>query len=282
MSTIEGFELQLLALDADGTLVDPEGRIRPGVRSAVERVQAAGIPIVICTGRRYRTVKPLLDELGLEGPVVLHNGVLVKDARGGETVGDAFLPEALYAPALQWMREVTPPLVYVDRYFDGIDVYHEPFERCHAFQVEYLEANPGVVHAVDRLDDPPGVGVVMVSAMADADSLLPLRERIDADLAGRVQTNFIMNKNYRGHILEITRARVSKWTALEAIARERGVAPERIAAIGDDTNDTEMIARAGMGIAMGNAVDAVKEAADWVTESNDREGVAVAIDRLLA
>ncbi len=275
-------DLRLLALDADGTLADPQGHVRPAVREAVARVREAGVLVVVCTGRRYRTVKPLLDELDLDGPVVLHNGVLVKDANSGETLADAFLPASLYTPALELMRSVAPPLVYVDRYFEGIDVFHEPKGRCHAFQAEYLDANPGVAHPVETLASARGDGVVMISSMADADSLLPLRERIESSLSGQVQTNFIMNKNYQGHILEITRAQVSKWSALEAIARERGVAAEQIAAIGDDTNDTEMIARSGLGIAMGNAVDEVKEAADLVTESNERDGVAVAIERLLS
>jgi len=278
----EGFELRLLAIDADGTLVDSRGEIRPAVRSALERVREAGVEVIVCTGRRYRTVKPLLDELGLAGPVVLHNGVLVKDAVSGETLADAFLPASLYAPALELMHSVAPPMVYVDRYFDGIDVFHEPAERCHDFQAEYLAANPGVTQTVASLDAPPDRGVVMISSMADADSLLPLKDRIDARLEGQVQTNFIMNKNYRGHILEITRAGVSKWSALEALASARGIAHAQIAAIGDDRNDTAMIAGAGFGIAMGNAVDEVKSAADHTTESNDRDGVAVAIEGLLA
>ncbi len=278
----EGFELRLLAIDADGTLVDSRGEIRAAVRTAVRRVRDAEVEIVVCTGRRYRTVKPLLDELELSGPVVLHNGVLVKDARTGETLADSFLPASLYTPALELMHSVAPPLVYVDRYFDGIDVFHEPVERCHDFQAEYLDANPGVTHPVETLSHPPEGGVVMISSMADADTLLPLKDRIDDALEERVQTNFIMNKNYRGHILEITRGGVSKWSALEAIAAERGIEPSQIAAIGDDTNDTEMVARAGLGIAMGNAVPEVKEAADHITESNDLEGVALAIERLLS
>ena len=91
-----------------------------------------------------------------------------------------------------------------------------------------------------------------------------------------------MNKNYRGHILEVTHAGVSKWSALEALARDRGIEASQIAAIGDDTNDTAMVSAAGLGVAMGNAVDEVKAAADHVTDTNDRDGVAQVIDALLA
>lgn len=272
---------RMLALDADGTLVDSQGTLRPAVRNAVAAARAGGMLVVVCTGRRYRTVRPLLEALDLSGPVVVHNGVIVKDARSGETLAGNFLPHPLYRPALAIMRGIAPPLVYVDRYFEGVDVYHEPPGRCHEFQAEYLSSNSDVVHEVDSLADAPAESIIMVSLMADGESLLDVRSAIERELGESVQTNFIMNKNYRGHILEITRAGVSKWEALHDIARDEEIEPSEIAAIGDDTNDTEMIARAGIGIAMANAVEEVKAVADFVTDSNDDDGVARAIERLL-
>jgi Cof subfamily protein (haloacid dehalogenase superfamily) len=274
-------KIRLLALDADGTLVDPNGSIQPQVQQAVARAREAGVHVVICTGRRYRTTRPLIDELGLTGPVILHNGVLVKDAQSGQTTADRFLPEELFAPAMEMLRGVSPPLVYVDRYFDDVDLFAEPFERCHDFQEEYLAANPDVVKVVDSVSHAPSDAVVMLSVMADGPQLLRLQRHVEDEFGASVQTNYIMNKNYRGHILEVTRGGTSKWTTLRQQAEGLGIAPDEIAAIGDDTNDTEMIAEAGVGIAMGNAVDEVKAAANWQTESNQDAGVALAIDRLL-
>lgn len=274
-------QIRLLALDADGTLVDPSGSIQPQVQRAVARAREAGVHVVICTGRRYRTTRPLIDELDLTGPVILHNGVLVKDAQSGQTTADRFLPQELFAPAMEMLRRVSPPLVYVDRYFDDVDLFAEPFDRCHDFQEEYLAANPEVVEIVDSVSDAPNDAVVMLSVMADGPQLLGLQRDIEAEFGASVQTNLIMNKNYRGHILEVTRGGTSKWTTLCQQAKELGIAQDEIAAIGDDTNDTEMIANAGIGIAMDNAVDEVKAVANWITESNDRDGVARAIERLL-
>ena len=114
----------------------------------------------------------------------------------------------------------------------------------------------------------PTGSVVMISSMADSESLLTLKGRIAGQFGNRVQTNFIMNTNYRGHILEVTRAGVSKWTALAKICEGLGIAPSEIAAIGDDTNDIEMIVNAGMGIAMGNAVADVQRVADYETAAS--------------
>ncbi len=93
--------------------------------------------------------------------------------------------------------------------------------------------------------------------------------------------NFLVNKNYRGHILEIVSAASGKWPALHKIMLERGIDAQEILAIGDDTNDAEMIRAAGVGVAMGNAQASVKDAADYVARSNGEDGVVEAIERFI-
>ncbi len=267
----------MLALDADGTLLDPEGVLRPVVRKAVHRARAAGLRVVICTGRRFRTALQVVEALDLDGTVVLHNGVVVKDIESATTLHHDYLDDDLYHAALEILSGVAPPLVYVDRYHEDIDIVTESLERGHAFQVEYAQDNRRVIRIVESLSAGASTDVVMMSLMADADTLLPIRDAVHAALGDSVNTNFIMNKNYRGHILEIVSAEASKWAALRDLADREGIVPDEIVAIGDDANDREMILNAGFGIAMGNAVDSVKEAADIVTESNADDGIVHAL-----
>ena len=96
-----------------------------------------------------------------------------------------------------------------------------------------------------------------------------------------MRTNFLMNKNYQGHILEIVSKQSGKWVALEQLARRHDIDPQEILAIGDDENDAEMIAGAGIGVAMGNAVPAVLDVADHQTDSNEDDGAARAIERFI-
>jgi hydroxymethylpyrimidine pyrophosphatase-like HAD family hydrolase len=121
----------------------------------------------------------------------------------------------------------------------------------------------------------------MMSIMADETSLLPLRLSIEAGLGIRARVNLLVNKNYQGHILEILHPAVSKWRALEQFAAQEGIRPEEIIAVGDDYNDLEMIRHAGLGIAMGNAIAAVKAAADYVTGSNAEDGLVRALERFI-
>jgi Cof subfamily protein (haloacid dehalogenase superfamily) len=273
--------IRLLALDADGTVLDPQGSVRPAVRAAVGAARARGVMVVLCTGRRFRTAVPVCQELGLEGPQVVQNGVLVKDLRSGDTLSSCYLEPDLYSEALQLMRSVAPPLVYIDSAERDVDIVCEPLEYAHPFQAEYLADNTAVTRTMASLDEGPPECVVMLSCMADAEALRPLRERVEAALADRVRTNFLMNKNYRGHILEIVSRQSGKWIALERLARQHDIDPEEILAIGDDENDAEMIAGAGIGVAMGNAVPAVLDVADHQTESNGDDGAARAIERFI-
>ena len=273
--------IRLLALDADGTALDPQGEIRPAVRAAVGAARERGVMVVLCTGRRFRTAVPICRELGLEGPQVVQNGVLVKDLRSGDTLASSYLEPDLYSEALSLMRSVAPPLVYIDSALQDVDIVCEPPEHAHPFQAEYLNDNTAVTRTLASLDDGPRESVVMLSCMANAEALQPLRERIDATLADRVRTNFLMNKNYQGHILEIVSRQSGKWVALERLARQHDIDPQEILAIGDDENDAEMIAGAGIGVAMANAVPAVLEVADHQTESNEADGAARAIERFI-
>jgi Cof subfamily protein (haloacid dehalogenase superfamily) len=272
---------RLLALDVDGTLTDPSGAVRVSVAERVRAARDRGLRVVLCTGRRFRTTLPLLEELELDGPVIVHNGVLIKDSTSAETLAHRYLPKEVYGAAIEIIKARHSPLVYVDRYHERLDMLSEPDERAHAFQAEYCADNVDVIGRVERLDDTPPGDVVMLSCMADRDLLESLRTEIEARLGERVRTNFLMNKNYRGHILETVSRDSGKWPALCALAADEGITPDEIVAVGDDNNDVEMVANAGLGIAMGNAVEAVREVADHTTRSNAEDGLARAIEHFL-
>ena len=112
-------------------------------------------------------------------------------------------------------------------------------------------------------------------------------KRLMADLAaafpeGRIKFNPIYAPNYGLHVVECFAPEVNKWHGLSRLMEQWGVSAGEVAAIGDDVNDLEMIGRAGLGIAMGNAVPAVRAAARWHAPPNDACGLAAAVDDLLA
>ena len=272
---------RLVALDVDGTLLDPAGELRPTVCDAVMAVQQRGLRVVLCTGRRFRTALPLAQALQLDGPIVVHNGALVKDATSGQTLQRQYMSAAMYHQAQLLLRQLSTPMAYIDAFHENVDIITEPMERAHPFQQEYLQDNLAHCRIVDAVDTPPAHGVVLMSIMADGQSLQALRLAVEQTLGSQGRVHLLLNKNYQGHILEVLQAGVSKWQGLQYVASQQGIAPEEIMAVGDDHNDLDMIRYAGLGIAMGNAVAEVLEAADVVTGSNAEDGLVQALARFV-
>ncbi len=289
---------RLLALDVDGTLLDPDGELRDTVRQAVMAARQTGLRVILCTGRRFRSARPWAQKLQLDGPIVVHNGALVKDVASAETLHCHPLPETLCRRGLAVLRQLAPPLIYIDAFHKQVDILTEPMEHLHPFQREYLQDSLPYCRFVDdlsavclptasararmrRIIGSAATEVVMLSIMAEADRLQALRPAVEDALAGQGHTKMILNKNYQGHILEVLPATVSKWQALERLMAAEGLTAEDVMAIGDDYNDLEMIRGAGLGIAMGNAVDVVRDAAGYVTGSNADDGVAQALERFV-
>jgi len=272
---------RILALDLDGTALDPAGDLTDDVRDAVAAARASGLRVVLCTGRRFRTALPVAQGLSLSGAIVVNNGVLVKDLASGRTLSHRYLSDGVSAEILALVREVGSPLVYVDAYEKRIDILIEDHGRAHPFQREYLEDNTDFTRVVGDLENTGRDDVIMMSTMGDEATLRALRSRAERGLGGRVRMHSLINKNYRGQILEFLAPGTGKWPTLLRIAADEGIDPRQIAAVGDDDNDIEMIRGAGLGIAMGNAVDSAKAAADHVTRSNAEGGVVEAIERVL-
>jgi Cof subfamily protein (haloacid dehalogenase superfamily) len=274
--------IRLAALDLDGTLLDPFGKLTPSVSDAVARLARRELRIVLCTGRRFRTALPHARALDLDGAIIVNNGVVVKDLASGETLEHAYLEASLAAEVVQHVRGLGPPLVYVDAYHTGVDIFTETLDRAHPYQREYTDDNLEFISVVDDASAAGREGVIMVSTMADEKSLAPLLEGARRRFGARVHTHTILNKNYQGHILEFLSPSAGKWRTLEKLAASWGIAPGEIAAVGDDANDAEVLRRAGLGIAMGNALPVVQAGADRVVASNAEGGAVEAIEGILA
>jgi Cof subfamily protein (haloacid dehalogenase superfamily) len=272
---------RILALDIDGTILDPYGKLTGAICNAIAAAKRRGLWVILCTGRRYRTALPLARQLELEGSIVVNNGVLVKDIESGETLRQQFLQAPEYELIIPFVRRVGSPLVYVDTFHEQVDFMTERSSEPHEFQREYLVDNSTYSQAVGDLRDQPRPEIIMVSTMGDEKKLLKLREEASEKFGDRIRTHILINKSYQGVILEFLSPRSGKWAALAAIAKEADVKADEIIAVGDDNNDIEMIRGAGLGIAMGNAAPAVHEAADRVVGSNAEGGAIEAIESAL-
>jgi 5-amino-6-(5-phospho-D-ribitylamino)uracil phosphatase len=278
---------QILALDVDGTLLDPDGTLRPRTATAVARAAEAGIRPVLCTGRRYRRALPIAMQLGIDTPLVCNSGAIVKDPKNHRTLWRADLDESLATEVLDLFQgHDQPAVVFTDRGPHEHDFIIAAFPTGREAFDDYIAQNRE--HAAIDVDgrwrtaspnasDP----LFHICAIGTANEMLDFEKAARERFAGRVQTFVQRSYRYLGTMCEILRHDANKWTAVLHLARLWGIEPEAICAVGDDANDIPMIKNAGLGVAMGHARLEVRDAADLVTGDHEEDGVAMLVDQVL-
>jgi hypothetical protein len=273
---------KLVAIDIDGTLLDSRAELRPAARQALRDAVEAGIRVVLCTGRRYRTALPIAQDLDLGLPIICHSGALVKDTATHHTqfanpLGDGDLQALLAALADFGLT----PMAYTDSYEQGVDFFVERDAPLTRYHEDYLAKNEGSFRLVASLRREVPAPVLQVCTFGELDELRAIRPQLRERLAGRTTCHLLSSAQYLGYFLEFQHGSASKWAALLALTRSCGLSAAEVVAIGDDENDISMLRAAGLGVAMGNAADPVKSAADLVAASNDEDGVARVIEELI-
>jgi len=273
----------LLAIDIDGTLVNSRNELTPATRAALARAGRAGIRIVLATGRRYRRTLHLVEPLGIDVPLVTASGALVKDPLDHRTLYRAeFASHTLRSVMALIAACGFEPVLCADTFLEGFDFYHTAPAAPNAELAEYLTVNevwgrewPGLV-----CDPPPEVFAGF--AMGTHGQMLELDGLLHARLPGQLTTHVLRSPLYKGYMCEFAPAQVTKWSAIRTLAAGWGIGEESICAVGDDVNDIPMIRAAGLGVAMGNALPAVKAAARRIAPCHDDDGLVQVVEWLLA
>ncbi|MGE3820874.1 MAG: HAD family hydrolase [Isosphaeraceae bacterium] len=274
---------RLLALDVDGTLLDSSGTLRPVTAKAIARAADAGIRPVLCTGRRYRRARPIAQLLGLDSPIVCNSGAILKEPQGHRTLWRADFDAPLLAELLSVFREHDePPLSFTDHGEDGPDFRIDQASTGRPLFDDYVDQNREYAGVFAGWSERPnGLDHFHLCAIGSPATMLRFECAVLDRLAGRVRTFVQRVSRYAGTMCEVIRADASKWAAVLELASLWGVSASEIVAIGDDMNDLPMIVGAGLGVAMGNAPEAVQCAADLIIGDNDQDGVARLIHDLL-
>jgi hydroxymethylpyrimidine pyrophosphatase-like HAD family hydrolase len=279
--------IRLLVLDIDGTVSNSRHEIDDATVRAVARVRNSGIGVLLATGRRYRDVLPVAARLAVEGPLVTASGALVKRTGDHATLFRAsFDPEALATVLRRIDARGLEPILYTDSFAEGFDFHCRQLPGAEDAQPprgigEYLARNHHLSRLDPRLHLQPPPGVFAGFTMGDRDTMLDLERDLDEACPQRLSLHVIRSPRYRDWMCEIAPAGVTKWSGIAAIAAAAGIPPDGVCAVGDDVNDLPMIRAAGLGIAMGNAADEVRAAADLVVAGHDDGGIVEVADLLV-
>jgi len=288
---------RLLALDLDGTLVNSKGEISRENVHAVQRARDAGVRVLICTGRGLRECRRYLDVLGQTDLVAVAGGSIIADPVSGDTVHRFSMDPILVREAVEEMhRHGHAALVLKDPAAANFDYLVVRGAQRHTLDpiMDWWFANSKVgVRYVDHMhEDEHPEHTVRIGVFGVSSGIGRIAAEIERINQGRGTFHHFPavvapdHKSRLGpgehfHILELFDAAGNKWSAVSHVAALAGIAPEQVAAVGDEVNDVPMIRHAGLGVAMGNAVEQVKGLAKRITRHHDDHGVAHAIDQML-
>jgi Cof subfamily protein (haloacid dehalogenase superfamily) len=273
---------RLLALDIDGTLVNSEHELTEPTRLAVLRAKEAGLEVVLATGRRYSRALPLVEPLRLHVPLVTASGALVKDPLDHRTLFVANFRSTVLEQTLAIVHSSGfAPVLYADSFADGFDYYCAQCDVSQPELAEFLNINAGSERLCPDLHLRPPEGIFAGFSMGTRGQMLKLKAALERQLGEHLSVHVLRSPRYFGFMCEIAPTGISKWSAVRRIAEERGIHPDEICAVGDDVNDIPMIEGAGLGIAMGNAVEEVKAAADRIAPCNNTNGLVEVVRWLL-
>jgi 5-amino-6-(5-phospho-D-ribitylamino)uracil phosphatase len=275
---------RLLAIDIDGTLVNSRDELTPGTRAALVRARAAGVHVVLATGRRYRRALPLVEPLCIDVPLITASGALIKNPLNHCTFYRAEFELALLQEICRLIdRMGFDPLLCADTFQHNFDFYHAvKADEARRWELaEYMEMNPTDGRLLpDMIDDPPS-GVFLAFTFGTQEQMLKLETVLCGTFPGRLSMHVLRSPRYRGFLVEIVPADVSKWSAVRRLAENWKIDEREICAVGDDVNDLAMIRAAGLGVAMGNAVPLVKAAADRIAPTHDEEGLVQVVEWII-
>ncbi len=263
--------VRLLALDLDGTIVDSRMQVSARVRSALRLAMDSGVRVTLASGRFFHSMRLFADDLGIREPLICYQGALIQDPASEEALFRCGVPLDLAREFIHFVRRHGWDLCL---YFDDRP-YVESVTPHLRFYAEYSpvkeELRPVGDLSAFLSQEPLKLLVVTEAEQAGA---------VDSTLRRRFAGRLRVVRSF-ARFVEATNVAVSKGRALSFLAQRLGVSQAQTMAIGDNDNDADMVAWAGLGVAMGGASAAVKAVADHVAPAIEEDGAAQAIERFI-
>lgn len=261
--------IKLLATDLDGTLVPDLNTIPPRTQAAVRAAVERGVRVVIATGREYEITRHFVQLLGLTDPIICYQGALIYDPHTGQPIAREGLSLTTTHALIDQARGLGLAL---NLFLNGKAYTEHLTDQSWDF---YSRVGTALVQVDDlkQVFSIPAIKAIIVHPPAEAETVTGhLRQTLGPD---------VKIFHSQDALTEVTAARVSKGSALQTLATYYTIPQEEVMAIGDHDNDVEMIAWAGLGVAMGNASAKARAVAKVIAPPLNEEGAAWAIEHFI-
>jgi len=272
----DSLKYKMLVTDMDYTLLNKEKKVSDRNREALRRAREKGVHMVVATGRIYTSARIYAKLLGLDTPIIASNGAIIRDA------SKTIFRDILSQDTVREMLRLCHKYGAYCHFFTEDTIYSEKLINV---SLRYTEWNKYVGEEdqvkIRIVDDGEEIiegakSEVLKAVVFDEDD-----EKIQKLRDGIMETGIVSVSQSMKHNLEVMNKGVTKGNAVRILAQIYGINREEIIAIGDNENDISMIEYAGLGIAMGNAEELLKRAADHITGDYQEDGVAEAIEKFI-
>jgi len=269
-------DIKLLVLDIDGTIAGHSNTLSKPVKQAIVAAQARGIQIAIATGRMYRSALRFHQEIGSVLPLMAYQGAWIQDPTNQKIHRHLAVSREIAHKLIDYFEQPELRSLLSVHFYINDELYVRELTK----ETQIYAERSGVT--------PIPVGDLRQVLTNEPTKILALCDDTDVinQLLGNLRRQYTPAELYLttsvATFFEATNASVNKGTAVRYLAEELlGLQIDNIMAIGDNFNDVEMLEYAGLGIAMGNAPEAVQAIAQWVAPSVEEDGAAVAIEKFL-
>ena len=260
--------IKMIATDIDGTIADWKGQFSPAVRNCINKLKAAGIKIVLVTGRMHSSAIHVAKDLGLDTPLISYQGGLVKDF-DGKILYRKNLNSGYAKEIIVWARENN---IHINLYIDD-KLYVENDDEI----IKYYVDGKHIEYTVCSFDDLKieNVNKILAIDIKDADRVSSWVE----ELKKKYPDLYIVKST--PYYCEIGSPEAKKSLGVKFLCDMWGIKREEVLTIGDQDNDIDLVQSGGVGVAMGNGTDELKKHADYITDTVENDGFVKAVEKFV-
>ncbi len=264
-------EIKLVVIDVDNTLLNSKHELSLRNEQTVKAVMASGVKVILATGKNYHACKDLIERLGIKDPGIFTQGLAVHRA-DGTVLREQHLDPDIARKVITFVEDRGLAVV---AYSSGRLLARTSNPYVEEMHTKWREVKPEYVGPLQNMLGGTAINKLVMLSANDPRKIKAIRWQLGTQINGAAR---LMNGGVE-HMLEVLPPGTSKGNTLKALLRDLQIDPQNVMAIGDGENDIEMLKLARIGIAVANAQQVLKDAADEITASHDEDGVAKAIEK---
>lgn len=273
-------DYKLVCIDMDGTLLNSKHEVSEENKRALKAAIDKGVHIAIATGRVFPSARIYGNIIGVNAPLICSNGSYIKDKNSEEIIFKSTLDKETYNKICDIIKK-HGFLAYVDSTDGLISDIEVPSDDSHRLMNSWVDEKEQIkFYKYDDLKDAydehsDNILKFIIIRQENGESIESAKEEFEA-----LEGVDLVYASWGGCI-EIMKEGTSKGSAVKALADKLGIKKEEVICIGDSGNDISMLEEAGLAVVMGNAPDFIKEYGDYITDTNENNGVAKVIEKFI-